>query len=486
MEQQNATTLGNTQMQAIDTYGSQNLSNAQTQEQAQMNAAATGGQAAINTANTTGQQTLAAEQQNQATGQQLATTADTEESNRADTVATNRQQSTADIQNTQYTQGMATGQATATGAQTVANQRIAGDTAYRGYLTGQQSEDQSSALTASGQKISAYGDTTGAATGTLGAANTATSNATTANGQPSTAQQIIGAGVGAAAAFLDDGDLDTSDDGSMPAPPDLPAQMGTPAPPQTAAPAAPTLSPWQKIQRYRQQQQLAAQQNPKSIGSNGQPQSQQQQNPNSWSQIGANVGNIAADIAGIGGMADGGTTGLKPAIVGERGPEWITNLEKKKAGGYPAHADGTLVTKPTKALMEKGDLVVPLNRTATTKVPASTLRMVPARYRGGDGASAKPMCDGGFRENMAAGGIVTKGQQPLPTAPPALRLPGSTPGALVRSRYRKPTGPASLYIPCRLTGKRPWQFRYSTRKGAMWGFRGRTSSRRFSTSPSWA
>lgn len=198
-KQQNAQTLGQQQLSAVERYGQQGIDIGSQTMQDRLNAAQVGGEADIATADRTGQEEQQTEAGNQATGQKLATAADVTGSQRAGEVAGNRQQTTADVQNTQFNQGMTTGQATAAGQKQVADTRIAGDTAYRAGVAGQESEAQTGQQTAEGQKIGAYG----AQTGTYGAQNSGTNNATQtavqANAQPSTFDKVLGTVAGAAA-----------------------------------------------------------------------------------------------------------------------------------------------------------------------------------------------------------------------------------------------------------------------------------------------
>jgi hypothetical protein len=204
-EQQNATTLGNTQIQAAETYGQQGQQNDLAQEQAAMNAASEGGEAALSTAARTSASDVALAQQEQQTGQTLAGTADQEASQRATTLATNRQATTGNVQNTQYNQGMQTAEAGSQAGQTVANERIAGQNTYRQYLGGQSNTMLNASQTARGQQIGAYGGQTSAYGTQMGATNQATSTAVNANGQPGTADKIIGGITGAISALEDGG-----------------------------------------------------------------------------------------------------------------------------------------------------------------------------------------------------------------------------------------------------------------------------------------
>lgn len=144
------------------------------------------GSSRLNTQAQNADRTLGTEAANQKTGQGLLAAGETAASGRANTLATNRQGTTADVQNTGYTQGMQATGATAAGAKAAADARIAGQTASRNYYTGQATQAQQGAETAAGQKIQAYG-------GQYNAANTADRNGITANAQPGTLQKIAGA-----------------------------------------------------------------------------------------------------------------------------------------------------------------------------------------------------------------------------------------------------------------------------------------------------
>ena len=146
---------------------------ASTETQANESIAANQGAAAnaqanlgYNAAQTGGAQKLATDTGLQSTGQNLATSADTNASNRSTTTA---------------------------------NQAIAGQNAYRNYLTGQQGAAQAASQTAGNQQLSAYGGTTsayGAQQGAVNNANAAAGNV--AVGANSTSQNLQGS-------FLADG-----------------------------------------------------------------------------------------------------------------------------------------------------------------------------------------------------------------------------------------------------------------------------------------
>lgn len=147
------------------------------------------GTSRLNTQAQNADRSLGTEAANQKTGQGLLAAGETAASGRTNTLATNRQGTTADVQNTGYTQGMQATGATAAGTKAAADARIAGQTASRNYYTGQATQAQQGAETAAGQKIQAYG-------GQYNAANTADRNGITANAQPGTLQKVAGAVAG--------------------------------------------------------------------------------------------------------------------------------------------------------------------------------------------------------------------------------------------------------------------------------------------------
>lgn len=168
MELGSAQDIASRQAQAAETESSQFMDAAKANELMRMSGAKTvadlgltaaniGGQAGINTAGKEQQMDVNAAALNQQTAVGQTDLAEQEAAARAAALAANRQGTTADIQNTEYGQGMQTGAATSGGAQTTGNAQIAGMNSYRNYLTGQQGAAQTGATTATGQQIQNMG-----------------------------------------------------------------------------------------------------------------------------------------------------------------------------------------------------------------------------------------------------------------------------------------------------------------------------------------
>lgn len=134
-------------------------------------AATAGGQAGINAAQFTGTQRLNADTGQQQVGQGLAINADNSGSTRSGAIA---------------------------------DKSIAGENAVRGYYTGQQDRAQSGAQTGNAQKIQSAGTEGGVANQ---ATATATGAATNQANKPGVFSQVLGAGLGAASAFFEDGGI---------------------------------------------------------------------------------------------------------------------------------------------------------------------------------------------------------------------------------------------------------------------------------------
>ena len=111
----------------------------------------------------------AANQANQNTGIALQQQIDAAGTQRAGTVATNRQNATQFAQTQKANQGFGVADRTTANATTVANQKKAEEAEGRGFLTGQQSQASNNVNTANSQRIENYGTM-------MGAANTASRN----------------------------------------------------------------------------------------------------------------------------------------------------------------------------------------------------------------------------------------------------------------------------------------------------------------------
>jgi hypothetical protein len=111
----------------------------------------------------------AANQANQNTGINLQQQIDAAGTQRAGTVATNRQNATQFAQTQKANQGFGVADRTTANATTVANQKKAEEAEGRGFLTGQQSQASNNVNTANSQRIENYGTM-------MGAANTASRN----------------------------------------------------------------------------------------------------------------------------------------------------------------------------------------------------------------------------------------------------------------------------------------------------------------------
>lgn len=111
----------------------------------------------------------AANQANQNTGIALQQQIDAAGTQRAGTVATNRQNATQFAQTQKANQGFGVADRTTANATTVANQKKAEEAEGRGFLTGQQSQASNNVNTANSQRIANYGTM-------MGAANTASRN----------------------------------------------------------------------------------------------------------------------------------------------------------------------------------------------------------------------------------------------------------------------------------------------------------------------
>lgn len=140
----------------------------------------------------------AANQANQNTGIALQQQIDAAGTQRAGTVATNRQNATQFAQTQKANQGFGVADRTTANATTVANQKKAEEAEGRGFLTGQQSQASNNVNTANSQRIENYGTM-------MGAANTATRNnqgyqtAQNAQGWGSVLKGVVGGALGAVA-----------------------------------------------------------------------------------------------------------------------------------------------------------------------------------------------------------------------------------------------------------------------------------------------
>lgn len=139
----------------------------------------------------------AANQANQNTGINLQQQIDAAGTQRAGTVATNRQNATQFAQTQKANQGFGVADRTTANATTVANQKKAEEAEGRGFLTGQQSQASNNVNTANSQRIENYGTM-------MGAANTASRNnqgyqtAKDASGWGSVLKGAVGSVVGGA------------------------------------------------------------------------------------------------------------------------------------------------------------------------------------------------------------------------------------------------------------------------------------------------
>ena len=105
---------------------------------------------------------------------------------RANTLATNQQATQQNVNNTAYSQGVNSAQATSQGAQTVGNAQITGQNNYRSGVQAQQNQAQQGVGMATGTQQNAYGtQTNGLNASTATAANMKT-------GQPSALGDLTG------------------------------------------------------------------------------------------------------------------------------------------------------------------------------------------------------------------------------------------------------------------------------------------------------
>lgn len=325
-EQQNASTVGGQALQAIESTGQQRQSEADIQRQAALQGNEAGGEAAIN----------------------AAEYGDTNASNRAAGLATNRQQTTADIQNTQYQQGVQTGQLTSQGAQTTGNARRQGQQEYLGYQQGEQQMGETGQEQNQSQQIGAYGAKTGAANQAENIATTATAD-TRGQGVGDKASSGLGSMIGG----LEDGGVvgsDLSSDDPM-AQPNDPSAYGDPSSADggTYAPK-PSMATRVRTGITNQIEGMGR------YGRGGGGSSSSATAPDDYTGVGA---------------SRGGSNPLQSYVrdeiaqgVGAAGGAVASLFEK---GGY--------VSKPTLAVLgERGpEMVVPLHRTPSTKLPAATL-----------------------------------------------------------------------------------------------------------------
>ena len=174
-----ATTEQSQAQNAAALAGTQGLSAAELAGQAGISAAENVGAAGINAANTYGNAAL--NQQTTMTNQDYSAQAAAEQlaAQRAATLATNQQGIQQNVNNTAYSQGVNSAQATSQGAQTVGNAQIAGQNNYRAGVQAQQNQAQQGVGMATGTQQSAYGTQTGG----LNASTAAAGNMKT--GQPS-------------------------------------------------------------------------------------------------------------------------------------------------------------------------------------------------------------------------------------------------------------------------------------------------------------
>lgn len=165
--------ISNRQMSAAQTVGAQRAQQAQEAENMRLGAeqfrtgvnvdvANKAGQANIEQMQRAGQQKMDTALHNEQTGIEGERYGEQQASDRSLALAQNRQAAQKDIQDTAYTQGMQTGQATAQGAQTVGDAARAGQQEYRNYQTGQQQAAQQGGTEARSQQIQGYGVQSGA------------------------------------------------------------------------------------------------------------------------------------------------------------------------------------------------------------------------------------------------------------------------------------------------------------------------------------
>lgn len=329
---------------------------------AKMGAAATGGQAEINQSNTGYQNFSNAEQFNQQMGASYAKAAEQAASDRAGTIAANRQATTQNVENTAYNQGVQTAQATSQGAQTVGNAQISGQNAYRNFLTGEQGAAQTGATTAAGQQIQ------GAQVqnqGMAAAANTAVAN----NTSPSAGQQlgmqilsmfedgtpgqngdtlaVVGENgpeyVGAADALAGASQPPAMENGGV-AGSGLPTMSGY-TPPQVSADAGGT--PPSLVQRYKQNSLSDTMKSVKQV-----------YNRYKDSRAGQGGAEAAQDATSDAGTMGGEAAGMAAELM------QFGRIPKSTGG-----AGGKIVSKPTLALLKKNEVVVPLNPKHGARVP---------------------------------------------------------------------------------------------------------------------
>jgi len=154
----NAATTNQAQAQQAAEFGGSEGLGAAEQEGAQgINAANTYGNAALNTANEYGQTSIGTEENIANQGYTAANNADVLNSQRAASIAGNRQSTDENINNTEYGQGVGSAQATAQGAATVGNAQLAGENTVLGAEQGQEGFNQQGATNSLQQQEGAYG-----------------------------------------------------------------------------------------------------------------------------------------------------------------------------------------------------------------------------------------------------------------------------------------------------------------------------------------
>jgi hypothetical protein len=142
---------------------------------------------------------------------QAANTAEQNAAAREQFLGQNRQATTGDVQNTQFGQGMTTAGANSTGAQTLGNARIAGETAVRNYNTGQQAAATQAGQAARTNQVQNFGVQSG---GVNQAAGAQVQNMATGTSPATYLGAIFGSGgaggtAGTAASFFEDGGIVT-------------------------------------------------------------------------------------------------------------------------------------------------------------------------------------------------------------------------------------------------------------------------------------
>jgi hypothetical protein len=335
-EQQNASTIGQQAQQAITSLGEQGISEADTQRAAGLAGVEAGGQAAINTAEY----------------------GDTAASQRAGEIAGQRTQTAADIQNTQYQQGVQTGSLTSQGAQTVGNARRQGQ---QSYISGEQGQEQ---MGQQGQEQNQQAQI-GAYQAKTGAANTAEGIATAATGD--TRGQGASDKAGSAFANLEDGGIvnPAEEEGNEDNVSDHVMRGSNPGIGDRivgGALAALGLEDGGIIGDDDPAAQMPTDAGPGVDGTYNYPK------PGFRTQFKNAMGRYGAQ------MLEGGPQGVRKT-AGQMIGQGIGYGIGKLAGAVGL-AKGGYVNKPTLAMIgERGpEMVVPLNRTPSTKLPASTLK----------------------------------------------------------------------------------------------------------------